>query len=431
MPSFFKRLTIKINNNNDAPAHPPPPATAGPATTSFDHSSVTIRDFELQKVIGKGTYSRVRIVKHHKTGNLYALKYVDKQLCLRKNVADHIIQERSVLEQIKHPFIVNMHLAFQDDMNCYFVLDLMLGGDIRFQRHRAGTLGEDAVRFMVAEISSALAYLHQNGICHRDVKAENILLDSQGHAHLTDFNAAFRFTEGEYRREVVGTMVYMAPEMLDRKGYSWQIDYFSLGVTAYEYLFGRRPFAYKCKEADAIKEAIMTEPLIFPGEKQVSREGISAIAALLEREPTQRLGCLNLVRRTGQIDLRSHRWFRKLDWKKLDTKRLVPPFIPIPRSTNLTFEDVNSENTPATVENTPSKHNKRRTRGVSMMPEAKTSEMLRLEYSFGLPEHSEARAAYKAMNRRRSVQPPPLSNGMAELDQNALQLTYGIIPYRD
>jgi len=111
--SFFKRLTIKTNNAAASSRHLP--ATAGPTTTHFDVQCMTIQDFELQKVIGKGTYSRVRIVKHRKTGDLYALKYVDKQLCLRKNVADHIIQERSLLEQVRHPFIVNMHYAFQGE----------------------------------------------------------------------------------------------------------------------------------------------------------------------------------------------------------------------------------------------------------------------------------------------------------------------------
>ncbi|KAF8518230.1 kinase-like domain-containing protein [Gautieria morchelliformis] len=306
-------------------------------TIDFE-GDVNLFHFELLRVIGKGAYGRVRVVEHKTTGDLYALKYVDKTQCIKSRATAHLVQERLLLEEIHHPFIVNMYYAFQDPMNCYFILDLMLGGDLRFHSLRMGSLGEDAVRFYVAEISSALAYLHQNGICHRDVKPENILLDSQGHAHLTDFNVAFHYSETQLHVEVAGTMVYMAPEVIKRQGYSWQIDYWSLGVTAFECLFfGQRPFADKCKDVEKLRHSITDDKLVFPHAPRVSREGLLAIAALLERDPEKRLGCQSLSRRLGQSQLRNHRWFKKFDWKKLEARKLAPPFVPDVSASN--FED--------------------------------------------------------------------------------------------
>ncbi|KAF8525878.1 kinase-like domain-containing protein [Hysterangium stoloniferum] len=311
--------------------------TCSEQTIDFD-SEVNLFHYELQRIIGKGTYGRVRVVKHRKTGGLFALKYVDKHQCLKSGISANVVQERRLLENIRHPFIVNMHQAFQDPINCYFILDLMLGGHLGFHRLRMGSLSENSVRFFVAEISSALAYLHQNGICHRDVKPENILLDAQGHAHLTDFNVAIRYSTEELHTEVAGTMVYMAPEVLQRHGYSWQIDYWSLGVTAFECLFhGQRPFADKCRSVEILRKSIMTDTLVFPSEPKISQDGTAAIAMLLERDPSKRLGCQYLSRVQGQTQLRSHRWFRKIDWRKLDSKKLSPPFVPDNRVSN--FEE--------------------------------------------------------------------------------------------
>jgi len=352
--------------------------TCSEQTIDFD-GEVNLFHYELQHIIGKGTYGCVRIVKHRKTGNLFALKFVDKHQCLKSGISANVVQERRLLENIRHPFIVNMHQAFQDTINCYFILDLMLGGHLGFHRLRMGSLSENSVRFFVAEISSALAFLHQNGICHRDVKPENILLDAQGHAHLTDFNVAFHYSTAELNTEVAGTMVYMAPEVLQRHGYSWQIDYWSLGVTAFECLFhGQRPFADKCRSVEILRKSIMTDTLVFPSEPKISQDGIAAITMLLEKDPSKRLGCQYLSRTQGQMQLRSHRWFRKIDWKKLDSKKLLPPFVPDNRVSNFEKPSVDEVS------------NKRRRMTLSL--DKRSPDLAYLEQSFSVYDSTKTKA---------------------------------------
>lgn len=167
--------------------------------------------------------------------------------------------------------------AFQDDDNMFMVLDLMLGGDLRFHLERGGNMKEDVVRFYIAELSVALDYLHKLQIVHRDLKPDNVLLDEKGHAHLTDFNIAVHFNPRRPLTSIAGSMAYMAPEVLSKRGYLSGVDWWSLGVMAYELLFGRRPF--RGKTNSALTHSILNDRCAFPDnvETIVSWETISCI----------------------------------------------------------------------------------------------------------------------------------------------------------
>ncbi|CAG8532028.1 7858_t:CDS:2, partial [Paraglomus brasilianum] len=132
---------------------------------------------------------------------------------------ENIIQERRLLEEIEFPLVCNLRYAFQDDENLFMILDLMLGGDLRFHLERQGPMNEEVVKFYVAEVALGLDYLHSRKIIHRDLKPDNVLLDEKGHAHLTDFNIAVHFNEKKPLTSVAGSMAYMAPEVLMKKGY--------------------------------------------------------------------------------------------------------------------------------------------------------------------------------------------------------------------
>lgn len=203
-----------------------------PEAIDFE-GEVNLFHFYLLRSVGKGAFGKVRVVQHKHTKTLFALKYINKQKCVKMKAVANIVQERRLLEEIDHPFVVNLRYAFQDDENCFFVLDLMLGGDLRFHLDRAGAMSEEIVRFYVAEIALAIDYLHSKRIVHRDLKPDNILLDEKGHAHITDFNIAVHFSDRRLLTGVAGSMAYMAPEILTKRGYSAPVDFWSLGILAY------------------------------------------------------------------------------------------------------------------------------------------------------------------------------------------------------
>ncbi|KAJ3981105.1 kinase-like domain-containing protein [Lentinula detonsa] len=288
----------------------------------FD-GEVNLYHFDLHRAVGKGAFGKVRVVEHKRTKKLYALKYVEKARCIKQKAVANIIQERRLLEEIDHAFVVNLRYAFQDDENCFFVLDLMLGGDLRFHLERKGPLPEKVVAFWLAQLASAIAYLHKQHIIHRDMKPDNVLLDSQGNAHITDFNVAIHYSDRRLHTSVAGSMAYMAPEILGTKGYSWQTDWWSLGITIYELLFNKRPF--DGRNVERLKSAISKDSLKFPTDLiPLSDDGTDILKQLIERDPTKRIGC----RSTDQLDdFREHPWFGNLEWDRLETKELTAPFI--------------------------------------------------------------------------------------------------------
>ncbi|KAL7410611.1 putative camp-dependent protein kinase [Mrakia frigida] len=328
--------------------------------------------FYLLRSVGKGAFGKVRVVQHKQTKQLLALKYINKAKCCKMKAVANIIQERRLLEEIDHPFVVNLRYAFQDDENCFFVLDLMLGGDLRFHIDRMGGFDEKAVRFYVAEIALALDYLHSIRIVHRDLKPDNLLLDELGHVHLTDFNIAVHFsTSGRLLTGVAGSMAYMAPEVLAKKGYSCQIDWWSLGVIVYELMFGKRPF--RGKTNSALTESIQGERLIWPDDasEKCSAEGMSAIRMLLERDPQKRLGWKQGG--GGLQDVKNHPWFRSMDWAAIERKEVPPSFVPDSKKANF---DATHELEELLLEENPLKARKRKENQdpASLSPDMRTME---------------------------------------------------------
>jgi serine/threonine kinase 32 len=324
------------------------------SSVDFD-AEVNLYHFSLHSAVGKGAFGKVRVVEHKRSKQLYALKYIDKSRCIRQKAVSNVIQERRLLEEIEHPFVVNMRYAFQDDENCFFVLDLMTGGDLRFHLERKGCISESIVNFWTAELSSALNYLHRQKIIHRDIKPDNVLLDSIGHAHLTDFNVAVHYSDRRNHSSVAGSMSYMAPQVVGKKGYSWQVDWWSLGIMAYELLFNRRPF--DGRSAERMTQSILKDPLRFPDDAttKCSSNGLQALRALIERDPNLRLGCRSLEE--GMDDVRRHPWFSHLNWDTLESKECNPPYTPDMKHSNF---DVSHELDEFLMVEKPLSHTKRK-----------------------------------------------------------------------
>ncbi|CAO3699077.1 unnamed protein product [Rhizopus stolonifer] len=363
-----------------------------PDSLDFD-DEVNLAHFTLLRSVGKGAFGKVRVVQHKTTKQLYALKYINKNKCIQMRAVENIISERKILEQIECHLIVNMRYAFQDEDNLFMVLDLMLGGDLRFHLDRLGVMPEEYVRYYAAEISLGLNYLHSLNVIHRDLKPDNILLDEKGHAHLTDFNIATMIVGSKPLTSVAGSFAYIAPEVLLKRGYLASVDWWSLGVVCYELLFGRRPFRGKSNEA--LQQSIIHDTLEFPSQHKASEHAVHFIQSLLTRDVNARIG----VGKQGFHRLTSHPWFAGLDWEKLRHEEIDPPFVPDNKKANFDptheLEEILLEDNPLKVKKRTKRSYSDKTESVSeqaeLNPERQMMEDKFLTYDHSRPEDNEQR----------------------------------------
>jgi protein kinase A len=194
--------------------------------------------FEFLYVVGKGGFGKVWKVQSKKYKKQFALKEMSKTKIIDKKSEKSIKYERELLSRLKHPFIVNMQYAFQDHENLYLVMDLLTGGDLRYHVSRHRKFSEEQTRFFIACILLGLEYIHNNNIIHRDIKPENLVLDERGYVRITDFGIA-KLYQKENSSETSGTPGYMSPEVMCAQNHTIAVDYFALGVIAYEFMNGR------------------------------------------------------------------------------------------------------------------------------------------------------------------------------------------------
>ena len=279
--------------------------------------------FDFLFVIGKGGFGKVWRVRYKKTKEIFALKEMSKRKILDKKSEYSINNERVFLSKLRHPFLVNMHYAFQDIDNLYLVIDILNGGDLRFHCSRYRKFSEEQTRFFIACMVHALSYVHANNVIHRDIKPENLILDDNGYVHITDFGIA-KENKGDNSSETSGTPGYMSPEVILGIGHSFSVDYYAIGVIGYEFMTGKRPYLGKTrgeiKEQMFKKQARITKNKL---EKEWSLDSMDFINRLIERKPELRLG-----NKDGIKELKEHFWLRYYPWKELENKTLPGPFIP-------------------------------------------------------------------------------------------------------
>jgi serine/threonine protein kinase len=285
-------------------------------------SAPRLDSFKMIKVIGKGSFGKVFLVKEHQTGEMFALKVLRKDNIIKRNQVEHTKTERSVLGYCKHPFIVSMNMAFQSKDKLYFVLDYCAGGELFFHLGKLGKFPEPRARFYAAEIILAISYVHSLDIIYRDLKPENVLLDARGHVRLTDFGLS---KEGISKsssgaNSFCGTPEYLAPEILNRQGHGRAVDWWSLGALLYEMLTGLPPFY--CQDRERLFEKIRNSDLHYPA--SLSRPAKQLLLGLLTRDPNVRLGSGPNDAR----DIQAHEFFSDIDWDKLSTGSISPPWKP-------------------------------------------------------------------------------------------------------
>lgn len=287
---------------------------------------VNLDHFRLLRVVGKGAFGKVRIVERKDTGLTFALKYIRKDEVVRSESVRNMIRERRMLEHLNHPFLCNLRYSFQDVEYLYIVVDLMTGGDLRFHITRKA-FTEEAVRFWISELGCALRYVHQQGVVHRDVKPDNVLLDHEGHVHLADFNVATDLTPGRPLTSKSGTLAYLAPEVYRGKGYGPEVDWWSLGVLFYECIYSKRPFEGNHHEqlAQNIMKGEPNYPVTNP---PVSMVCMHAISSLLEKDKSMRIGA------SSWETFIDNPFFREIDFDALMRKEIEPVFTPSSEKTN-------------------------------------------------------------------------------------------------
>ncbi|KAL6073498.1 Serine/threonine-protein kinase AtPK19 [Balamuthia mandrillaris] len=285
-------------------------------------SKVGIDDFEILKLIGQGGYGKVYQVRKKDTDEIFAMKVMDKSFLLESGSVEGTRIERDILRTVRHPFVVSLYYAFQNKKKVYLVMDYMNGGQLFYHLREEAMFSENLVQFYAAEIVLALQHLHQDlDVIHRDLKPENILLGSDGHISLTDFGLAKdNMSERSKTSTFCGTVEYMAPEMVSGEGYHQSADWWSLGVLMYDMLTGSPPWT--SKNQGVLQKKIREAKLRMP--PYISPEANSIIRGFLTKDVKKRLGSGP----KGIQEIKNHRFFKGINWRKLLNKELDPPFKP-------------------------------------------------------------------------------------------------------
>ncbi|CAD8076208.1 unnamed protein product [Paramecium sonneborni] len=280
---------------------------------------VKLTDFQFEKVLGRGSFGKVMLVTHRSTNKLFAMKILRKEMIEKRNQRLHMQNERTILENVKNPFIVQLHYAFQTKTKLYLIMDFLIGGELFFHLRRAFRFQEERAKFYTAELVLALEYLHQEDIIYRDLKPENILLDLEGHLKITDFGLSkINVKDNEKTNTFCGTPEYLAPEILLGSGHNKSVDWWSLGALLYEMLAGAPPF-YSKDKTQMFKNRL-EKPIEM--KDWFSNPARSILNELLQNDPTKRLGA------NGSQEIKNHEFFREIDWDRLYNKQIQPPFKP-------------------------------------------------------------------------------------------------------
>ncbi|XP_045774839.1 atypical protein kinase C isoform X4 [Maniola jurtina] len=291
----------------------------------------SLDDFELIRVIGRGSYAKVLMVELRRTKRVYAMKVIKKALVTDDEDIDWVQTEKHVFETASnHPFLVGLHSCFQTPSRLFFVIEFVRGGDLMFHMQRQRRLPEEHARFYAAEISLALHFLHERGVIYRDLKLDNVLLDHEGHIKLTDYGMCKEGVRpGDTTSTFCGTPNYIAPEILRGEEYGFSVDWWALGVLTYEMLAGRSPFdiAHAADNPDQNTEdylfqVILEKTIRIP--RSLSVKAASVLKGFLNKNPAERLGCSE----NGFLDIVNHPFFKSIDWEMLEQKQVVPPFKP-------------------------------------------------------------------------------------------------------
>nr|AAB30032.1 cAMP-dependent protein kinase C subunit [Blastocladiella emersonii, Peptide, 424 aa] [Blastocladiella emersonii] len=313
-----KMATAAHTNSDYSPSPAATPSAPLDAVAERRRRKTTLADLELRQTLGTGSFGRVHLVRLRSTGKYYAMKVLKKAEVVKHKQVEHTLNEKGILEQIDHPFLVALHSSFQDSANLYMVMEYVTGGELFTYLRRSQRFSNNVAKFYAAEVVLAFEYLHSKDIIYRDLKPENLLLDAQGHVKITDFGFAKHVPDITWT--LCGTPDYLAPEIIQSRGYGRAVDWYALGVLIFEMLAGYPPFY----DEDHVRmyEKILQGKVKWPSHFDPAAKDL--LKRLLTTDLTKRYGNL----KGGSKDIKMHKWFAGLDWTKLFNKQIPPPYTP-------------------------------------------------------------------------------------------------------
>ncbi|XP_071776642.1 protein kinase C theta type isoform X2 [Centroberyx gerrardi] len=282
----------------------------------------TIDSFALHKMLGKGSFGKVFLAELKGTGQFFAVKALKKDVVLMDDDVECTMVERRVLSLAwEHPFLTHLYCTFQTKENLFFVMEYLNGGDLMFHIQSCHKFDLHRSTFYAAEIVCGLQFLHSKGIVYRDLKLDNVLLDSEGHIKIADFGMCKENMQEDSRTSTFcGTPDYIAPEILLGQKYNSSVDWWSFGVLLYEMLIGQSPF--HGRDEEELFQSIRTDDPCYP--RWLPKDARDMLVKLFVREPEQRLGVKG--------NIRHHNFFHGTDWNALEQRQVEPPFRPTVKS---------------------------------------------------------------------------------------------------
>lgn len=284
-------------------------------------STVALHHFMLLAVLGKGSYAKVVLVKKIESGEIFAMKILKKEMITKKNQLRHVQNERNILANIQHPFIVKLWNAFQNERKIFFVLDYCPGGELFNLLQKRRVFTEPQARFYFIQLVLAIECLHANDIVYRDLKPENVLIGHDGYIKVADFGLSkMGVKDNRGTNSLCGTPEYLAPEVLFRMGHGKAVDWWTLGALLYEMLTGLPPFYAQRREE--VFEKIKFGAVKYP--KHISSDAQNLLEGLLSKSPEKRLG----GGLEGAMAIKKHPWLADINWEAHLRKEVQPPFVP-------------------------------------------------------------------------------------------------------
>ncbi|CED84347.1 agc pka protein kinase [Phaffia rhodozyma] len=279
-----------------------------------------LKDFQVERTLGTGSFGRVHLVKSRHNGRFYAVKVLGKEKVVRMKQVEHTNSEREMLVRVRHPFLVNLWGTFSDPRNLYMVMDFVAGGELFSLLRKSQRFPNSVAKFYAAEVALAIDYLHSLDIIYRDLKPENILLGADGHVKVTDFGFAKYVPDITWT--LCGTPDYLAPEVVQSKGYNKSVDWYALGVLIFEMLAGYPPFFTEDGNPMKLYEKIIAGKVRYPAYfDELSKD---LLKSLLISDLTKRFGNL----KSGSHDVFGHGWFAEVDWNRLYRRDIPAPYVP-------------------------------------------------------------------------------------------------------